>query len=262
MSLATIKRRINKFHRIKYGHQGISSTKPSNLKEIIPIRRGPWVNPSPGLGEVDTVAHCGSSLIGDYAYTVQYTDVATIWTCLSAQWNKGQLSTKQSIERIKTRLPFPLLGLDPDSGSEFINWLLKGWCDDNQITLTRIRPYHKNDHARIEQKNYVNVRQFLGYTKIDQLARVKLMNELYDYLEDYINFFLPSLKCLTKARVGSKYQRVYDTAQTAYQRVLVHPDITSTVKVQLTAKYATLNPLVLRSKIDQLLKQILSQTHY
>ena len=108
----------------------------------------------------------------------------------------------------------------------------------------------------------MNVRQFLGYTKIDQLARVKLMNELYDYLEDYINFFLPSLKCLTKARVGSKYQRVYDTAQTAYQRVLVHPDITSTVKVQLTAKYATLNPLVLRSKIDQLLKQILSQTHY
>ena len=70
---------------------------------------------------MDTVAHCGSSLIGDYAYTVQYTDVATIWTCLSAQWNKGQLSTKQSIERIKTRLPFPLLGLDPDSGSSFIN---------------------------------------------------------------------------------------------------------------------------------------------
>ena len=120
MSLATTKRRIAKFEKVHGRRKGRSSTKPSNLKEIIPIRRGPWQNPDPGFGEVDTVAHCGSTLVGDYAYTVQYTDVSTIWTCLSAQWNKGESATVKSMAKISTHLPFPLLGIDPDSGSEFI----------------------------------------------------------------------------------------------------------------------------------------------
>lgn len=261
MSLGTMKNRLAKFPRIIAG-KGRGSTKPSALKEIIPIRRGPWDNPDPGFGEVDTVAHCGSSLAGDYCYSVQYTDVATLWTCLAGQWNKGQEATRQSIERIKSRLPFPLLSIDPDTGSEFINWLLKDWCDERGIAMTRIRPYHKNDHGRIEQKNHLNVRQFLGYTRIEERGRVALMNELYDCLEDYINFFLPSMKCLKTERTGSKYRRRYDTAQTAYRRVLAHCRIVEEVKEKLQAKYATLNPKLLQERINCLTKKILINTHY
>lgn len=261
MSLGTMKNRIKDFAKAK-GSGGKATTKPSDLKEIIPIRRGPWENPDPGFGEVDTVAHCGSSLSGDFIFSVQYTDVATIWTCLSAQWNKGQIATKESIKRIQQRLPFALKGIDPDSGSEFINWFLKEWCDQEQIQMTRIRPYYKNDHARIEQKNYANIRDFVGYTRIESRRKVKLMNQLYNLLEDYINFFLPSMKCIKKERQGSRYKRIYDKAQTAYRRALAHPNIPQAVKGQLMAKYATLNPKVLKEQIDRLRKQILAGTHY
>jgi hypothetical protein len=261
MSLGTMKNRIKEFSKSK-GSGGKTTTRPSDLKEIIPIRRGPWGNPEPGFGEVDTVAHCGSSLSGDFAFSVQYTDVSTIWTCLAGQWNKGQIATKESIERIKQRLPFALKGIDPDSGSEFINWFLKDWCDKQNIQMTRIRPYYKNDHARIEQKNYTNIRDFLGYTRIEKQKKIKLMNQLYDLLEDYINFFLPSQKCIKKQRQGSKYKRIYDNTQTAYQRVLSHTKIPQAVKDRLNDKYAKLNPKVLKEQIDRLRKQILAGTHY
>jgi len=256
MSLATMKRRIGRFEKIHGRRRGRGSTKPSNLKEIIPMRRGPWENPDPGFGEVDTVAHCGSTLVGDYAYTVQYTDVATTWTCLAAQWNKGEVATVKSIERTKHHLPFMLLGIDPDSGSEFINWNLKRWCDAKMVKMTRARPYMKNDHARIEQKNYTNVREFVGYVRIDNPKAVDAMNELYDILENYINFFLPSMKCVEKIRIGSRYVRRYDKAQTAYQRVLAHPMISDEVKEKLKAKYATLNPRLLKQKSDRLLRTL------
>ena len=252
MSLGTVKNRIDAFEHIKAGG-GRSTTKPSHLKEIIPIRRGPWENPHPGYGEVDTVAHCGGTLIGDYAYTVQYTDVATIWTCLAAQWNKGEEATTNSMASIRERLPFQLRGIDPDSGSEFINWHMKGWCDERSVEMTRTRPYMKNDHARIEQKNYTNVRQFVGYVRIDNLDVVEIMNELYKTLEDYINFFIPSMKCIEKMRIGSRYVRRYDMPRTAYQRVLEHPAIDESAKERLRTKYVTLNPRVLKQKSDRLL---------
>lgn len=115
MSLGTMKNRIRVFEKAKAGG-GRSATKPSNLKELIPIRRGPWTNPEPGYGEIDTVAHCGSTLLGSFAFSVNVTDIATTWTESAAQRDKGQIRTRESIERIKERLPFPLKGLDPDSG--------------------------------------------------------------------------------------------------------------------------------------------------
>lgn len=254
-SLGTLKNRIAGFENIKR-RGGRGTTKPSDLKEIIPIRRGPWDNPPPGKGEVDTVAHCGYTISGNFVYTVQYTDVATTWTCLAAQWNKGEEATVRSMERIKTRLPFPLLAIDPDSGSEFINWNLKGWCDEQRVDMTRTRPYMKNDHARIEQKNYANVRHILGYTRFDDPRHVAILNELYDVLEDYINFFIPSLKCVEKIRILSRKIRRYDTAQTAYQRVLANPDISTEVKERLCQKYATLNPVILKQKCDFIIKKL------
>jgi hypothetical protein len=254
-SVATIKRRIDSFERIKKGG-GRGTTKPSHLKEIIPIRRGPWQNPPPGKGEVDTVAHCGYTLSGAFCYTVQYTDIATVWMCLAGQWNKGEEETRRSIERVRDHLPFPLRGIDPDSGSEFINWHLKEWCDIQGIEMTRTRPYMKNDHARIEQKNYTNIRHVVGYTRFDDPRHVDILNELYDTLEDYINFFVPSMVCVKKERIGSRHIRRYDRAQTAYQRALAHPDIDLEVKEKLRQKYVTLNPLILRRKCDRILKKL------
>ena len=256
MSLGTLKDRIETFERVKKGG-GRGTTKPSHLKEVIPIRRGPWHNPPPGFGEVDTVAHCGYTIAGDFSYTVQYTDVTTVWMCLAGQWNKGEEETRMSIERIKNHLPFPLRGIDPDSGSEFINWHLKEWCDAHGIQMTRTRPYMKNDHARIEQKNYTNVRHVVGYTRFDDTRHVAILNELYDALEEYINFFVPSMVCVKKERIGSRHVRRYDSAQTAYQRVLIHPDISLDIKERLRQKYATLNPMILRQKCDKIISKLL-----
>jgi len=258
MSLGTVKDRIESFPKIPRG--GTGTTKSSELKELVPIRRGPWDNPRPGNGEVDTVAHCGSSLIGDFAYTVQYTDVATIWTLLQAQWNKGMMATKESLKKMYERTPFTIIGFDFDSGSEFINYEVVPWCNTltPPIVCSRTRPYRKNDHARIEQKNYTNVRYWVGYLRYDKQEQVKILNQLYLLLEDYLNFFLPSMKCLKKERVGSKYRRVYDTPQAAYARVLTHPNIADEVKAKLKAKYVTLNPKTLKKQIEQLQQRLLS----
>ena len=251
MSVGTMKIRIGQFENER-GRQGRGTTKPSDLKEIIPIRRGPWDSPPPGKGEVDTVAHCGETIAGDFCYSVQYTDVAVIWTCLSGQWNKGEIATRESIERIKRRLPFALLGIDPDSGSEFINWHLAEWCALHEVEMSRTRPYMKNDHARIEQKNYTNIRKFIGYTRLNDPASVPVLNELYDLLEDYINFFIPSVKCVGKERTGSRTKRRYDKPQTAYTRVLAHPMIPQETKDFLQEKYETLNPKILKETIERL----------
>lgn len=257
MSLGTMKKRIALFERTGR-RQGRGTTKPSDLKELIPIRRGPWDHPDPGHGEIDTVAHCGETVAGDFCYTVQYTDISVIWTCLAGQWNKGEIATRKSIERIERRLPFPLLGIDPDSGSEFINWHLKGWCDTHvpPVRLTRTRPYMKNDHARIEQKNYTNVRKFVGYIRLDDPQSLPVLNQLYDLLEDYINFFIPSVKCTAKERIRSRTKRLYDNPQTAYARVLEHPKIDVRVKGMLWKKYDTLSPKTLKERINRLLTKL------
>ena len=256
MSIGTIKDRVAGFLRLKLGG-GRGTTKPSNLKEIIPIRRGPWEHPAPGYGEIDTVVHCGSTLSGDMAYTVNFVDIATFWSESAAQINKGQMRTKRSIIEMKQRLPFPLLGLDPDTGSEFINWVLKEWCDKEKVELTRSRPNHKNDNAHIEQRNFTNVRKLLGYSRIDVQLAVNLMNELYaGPWRLYVNFFQPVMQCQKKERIGSRYVRRYDIPKTPYQRVLADSRIDSEVKEKLTRQYASLNPKTLRREIDILVRKI------
>lgn len=255
MSLGTMKAKLLHFPRF-HAQTGFGSTKPSELKELVPIRAGSWDNPDPGFGEVDTVAHCGTTLRGDYAYTVQYTDVSILWVLLSAQWNKGMLATKQSLISMQKRCPFKILGFDFDSGAEFINQQVIYYLKESGIAPTRIRPGRKNDHGRIEQKNYANIRQFVGYLRYGHPDCVTILNELYIVLEDYINFFLPSAKCIRKERTGSRYKRKYDTAQTAYARVLAHPKIPFAVKQKLKNKYATLNPKKLKAEVGRLQRKL------
>jgi len=256
MSEATIKRRVALFMGSKQMKKGKSSTRPSQLKEIIPIFTGPWEGKPPGFGQIDTVVHCGSSLLGDLVYSVNYTDISTLWVSFSAQWNKGQKATRDSLKRIKEKVPFTILGMHPDTGSEFVNWYLKAWADESHIELTRSRPYHKNDNAYVEQKNGHVIRRFLGYSRIDQREVVAKMNELYDVLELYLNHFVASRKCLEKVRVGSKYRKTYDKGQPAYRRVLANSDISAEVKDKLKVEHEALNPLILKRRIDTLTSEL------
>lgn len=256
MSEGTMKDRVDLFMKARRTRTGMSTTKPSLLKEIIPIFVGPWEDKPPGFGQLDTVVHCGSSLVGDMAFTVNWTDVSTLWGKRRAQWNKGQIETKRSLSDIKEKLPFSMKGAHPDTGSEFINWHLKNWCTENMVELTRSRPYHKNDNAYVEQKNGHIVRRFLGYTRIDCQRAIPVMNELYDMLDLYLNHFVPSRKCIEKVRIGSKYRKKYDKAQTPYQRVLAHKDISAEVKEKLRVEHATLNPLLLKKQVDMLIAKV------
>jgi hypothetical protein len=199
MSMGTMKNHTQSFDRIVSGG-GRWMTKPSSLKEVIPVRRGPWENPGPGRGEIDTVAHCGNEASGEYGFTLQYTDVSLLWCFLEAQMGKGKRDTVESMQRIYERSPFPLEWIDPDSGSEFINWYMHDWCKERSISMTRIRPGQKNDHGRIEQKNDKNVRKWAGYIRIDTEERLSILKEMYKILEIYINHFLPSQMCVKKVR--------------------------------------------------------------
>lgn len=256
ISEGSVKLRVTKFMRDKTLSKGLSATKPGALKEIIPIFTGPWQDKPPGYGQLDTVVHCGSSLVGSMAFTVNWTDVNTLWGGRRAQWNKGQKATRESLHEIKDRLPFAMLGAHPDTGSEFINWHLKDWCDEQKIAMTRSRPNHKNDNAYVEQKNGHVVRRFLGYTRLDCRETVELMNNLYEVLDVYLNHFVASRKLLEKTREGSKYKKKYDKGRTPYQRVLASPDIADELKAALQTEHEGLNPLLLKREIDTLTIQI------
>ena len=259
MSEGTVKARVGGFMKARKKRGGISTTSPSKLKHIIPIATGPWEDAVPGEGQIDTVAHCGDSVAGDFIYTVNYTDMATYWVIPRAQWNKGQEGTLESIKTIKEKLPFPLRGLHPDSGSEFVNWLAKDWCDAEHIALTRSRPNKKNDNCFVEERNGHIVRKFLGYTRLDAKETVDAVNALYDVLTIYLNHFVPSRRTKEKVRVGAKYKRTYAQAMTPYARALAHPKITEEVKTALREEHALLNPLLLKRKVDTLITKIFAK---
>lgn len=256
MSEGTMKAKVGSFMKARHTHHGVSATSPSLLKNIIPIFTGPWKDKPPGYGQTDTVVHCGNTLLGDMVFSLNYTDVATMWIGLSGQWNKGQRATQESLQKIRSRLPFPLFGLHPDSGSEFINRFVKEWCDREQIELTRSRPNKKNDNAYVEERNGHVIRKWLGYNRLDVPEIVPLVNEMYELLETYLNHFVPSRKCLDKVRVGAKYRRTYGQATTPYARVLAHPAIAGDVKERLRKQHTELNPLKLKQQIDTLRSQI------
>jgi hypothetical protein len=251
MSLGTLKRRVGVMNKRHGRAQGRSATKPSSLKSIIPIFKGPWTECEAGEGQLDTVAHCGDTLVGDFIHTVNYVDAPTYWTVPRAQWNKGQHATVGSIEAIRERVPFPLKMLHPDSGSEFINWVAKLWCESQGIELTRSEPNRKNDNMFVEERNGHVVRRYLKYGRLDKPELVPLINELYDVLCLYTNHFKAVRRQTEKVRIGSTYVRRYEpVAKTPYQRVLERHDVSQDVKQALREQHDTLNPLVIKIKID------------
>ena len=255
LSLATTKRRIGLFIKAKKGGRGLSSTSPSLLKNIIPTFHGDWGTKLPGTGQIDTVVHCGHSLLGDLVYTLNYTDVPVLWVILRAQWNKGQFATQESLSHCKNVLPFTMIEVHPDTGSEFINWHLKEWCDTEGISMSRSRPSHSNDNMHVEERNGHIVRTEIGYTRFDCKEVVTALNNVYDILCPYLNHFVASRRLIEKIEVNGKWKKRYEKiAKTPYQRVLENENISTAVTEKLGIQHATLNPLVMRKEVDRLKK--------
>jgi len=250
MSRSTIDRRLQPA-RIKEKKRGLSTTKPGALlKRQIPVRiYTPWDEQQPGFLEIDLVAHCGETTAGNYLNTLTATDLATGWTECLALPNKTQTATFLAIKNLQERLPFPLLGLDSDNGSEFINDMLYRFCLDQQITFTRCRPYRKNDQAHVEQKNWSVVRHTVGYDRFETQAELDLLSSIYADLRLFVNFFQPVEKLISSTTINGVKHKQYDQAKTPYQRVLEDPRVDEKYKTQLRILYNSLNPVTIREAL-------------
>ena len=264
MSLGAMKKRTVKFTRKKFLVHGKSTTSPSSIHALIPIRSGDWDTADAGTAQIDTVAHCGHTLAGDFIYTVNATDVPTLWGTRRAQLNKGQTATVRSMEQMSKAVPFPITEWHPDSGSEFINWHCKGWCEKQGMKLTRSRPNRKNDNCFVEERNGHVVRRWIGYIRLDAVEVVIALNSVYDVLTPYLNHFVASRRIVSKERIGAKWKVTREKrSKTPYARVLERNDVDEITKMKLQQEHETLNPLTMKREIDRRLQNVFSlQKHH
>ncbi len=251
ISPATVDRLLYRV-RHKGRQRGVGTTRAGRLlKQHVPIRTfTEWDDAQPGFVEADLVAHCGTQMSGQFLYSLVLTDVSTGWTESVALLFRDQETTLAGVETARRQLPVPLLGLDTDNGSEFINQGLIDYCRDESLTFTRSRPYKKNDQCFIEQKNGHVVRRTVGYDRYEGLEACGLLAALYEVLRLYVNFFQPSVKLVKKTRNGSKVRRIYDEATTPYQRVLDAESVSEEAKEYLCAQCAELDPVELLVRIQ------------
>lgn len=257
MSPSTMDRLLHPY-RLRVKRRPFSTTRPRTLlKTSIPIRTfGELDRSHPGFLEADTVAHCGESAEGFYLTTLSMVDVATGWIECQGVWGKGQQRVGAAIHHVRTRLPFPLLGLHSDNGSEFINYELYRYCQRYGIKFTRSRSYKKNDNAHVEQKNWSVVRRLVGYDRYNSHAALESLNHLYNLMRLYINFFQPALKLRLKTRHGARVHKVYDEAHTPYHRLVVSGVLAATEQEGLEQLYRSLNPVSLLRQINENLERL------
>lgn len=259
IAAATIDR-LFKPVRVQYSQRGRTTTKPGTLlRKQIPIASHQWDQTPPGFLEADTVAHCGDSMAGQFAYTIDCVDIATGWTEQRALWGRGEYGVLEQLRHIEQALPFPLLGFDCDNGGEFLNYhLVRHFLGrKHPVQFTRSRAYHNNDNAHVEQKNWTHVRQWLGYERFDNPAVLPLLNDLYRHeWRLFHNFFCPSVKLLSKQRIGSKTIKHHDKPKTPCQRILESPHIPQSTKDALSEQLCTLNPFLLSKRMAAKFKTI------
>jgi hypothetical protein len=257
MSSATIDRLLRPCRKLG-GRRSLSTTRPGSLlKSLIPIRTfADWQENKPGFLEVDLVAHCGESTEGFYLNTLCAVDVASGWSECLPVWGKGQVRVRSAVHRISQRLPFTLLGVDSDNGSEFINQCFYTYCRQEKLTFTRSRSYKKNDSCHVEQKNGNVVRRLVGYDRYTSRAAYQCLERLYYTVRLYLNFFQPTMKLVSKTRHGARVHKVYETAQTPYQRLLQLGVLNEAKLAEMAATYRGLNPVLLLKQINGNLEQL------
>lgn len=259
MSAATIDRRLAP-ERKKHELKGRSHTKPGSLlKSQIPIRTwAQWDDAVPGFVEIDLVGHEGGNAAGEHAYTLTVTDIATGWTENRSVPNKARKWVIAALDEIRGLMPFPLLGVDSDNGSEFINHHLLAWCEKHAITFTRSRPGNCNDGAHVEQKNWAVVRTVVGYLRYDTPAELLLLNKIWVLQSHMTNYFCPQQKLVSKVRDGAKVSKKYDTATTPRHRAEHHDSVNAHDKAILADTYAGLNPAAIQRQIQALTTELIT----
>jgi len=240
--------------------KGRGGTKPGRwLKNQIPLKTDQWDERRPGFVEADTVAHCGNTLEGDFIWSLCFTDLASGWTELRAVWNKGAHGVMGAVHEMESTLAFPILGFDCDNGSEFLNHHLWRYFARRKepVQFTRSRPYHKNDNAHVEQKNWTHVRCLLGYDRLEDPELLGPINALYRHAwAPYHNHFCPSMKLKGKRREGARQVKRHDEPKTPYQRLLESGALSEKKCAALMHEHATLNPFALKRQIEAHLKEI------
>jgi hypothetical protein len=252
--------RLLHYVRQKHGTRGLSGTKSgSYLKHSISIKITHYDVKEPGFIQADTVAHCGGSLEGEFAWSLTFTDVFTGWTENGAVWNKGQYGVHQLLKTIEERLPFRMQSFHTDNGGEFINHHLHSFYRDRPVPVevTRGRPGKSNDNPHVEQKNNTHVRQVLGHGRIEQQSLVKEINELYEASNLLNNFFCANRRLVFKERRGSRYYKKYDKPATPCQRLLASGALNEAQKTHLTGMMINLNPYNLSKLIAAKQRSIL-----
>ncbi len=250
MSVATVKRKVSGW-QCESGRKGISTTTPSAIKDRVPIFQGSWHEVDIGMGQIDTVAHCGGSLAGDFVFSLGYVDVASGWIEYVVQWNKGMIATQQSLELIRLRLPFLLKHIHPDCGLEFLNNTVISWCEQKQVAVSRSRSYHKNDNGYIEQRNGHIARRWLGYERLGCHDLLGSLNRFYELICLYHNHFIAQRLCLGKKILPTgKQRKVYEAkGQTPYMRILGNEAVADSIKKQLIEAHGRLNPNLLNHQL-------------
>ena len=246
--------------RLKIRKAMYGTTKPGSLlKNQIPIRTKNWDIKKAGYSEIDTVAHCGNSLDGEFIYTLNDTDIHATWTESVAVMGKGAEGVQRGLEEISGRLPYRRRGIDSDNGSEFMNHHLIRYCQDcrPRLEFTHSRPYEKEDQGHVEQKNFTHVRKVFGWDRYDTQEALLAMNDLYrNELSLWNNLFQPSVKLKEKIRKGSKLIRKYSAALTPFQRVLKCKEADPQKIRELQKLLDSTDPFELGLRIDRKLQRI------
>ena len=223
------------------------------------MTRIPWDEQQPGHFETDLVHHSGASASGQFVCTVQMLDVATGWSGRRAVLGRSYVVMEHAFRRILHRLPFPVLELHPDNGSEFFNHhMMRFWKELVQgVSLSRSRPYNKNDNRFVEQKNDTLVRAYVGHERLDTVAQTLVLNRLYDKMGVYYNLFQPVMRLTEKTvirREGqpARVKRHYAPARTPFDRLCATNVMLPQHRQQLEALRDRTNPRQLRQEISSL----------
>ncbi len=265
ISIATVHRLLQKSVPDDWRLPRPAPAHPNSLTRAIPMTRIPWDEGDPGHFEADLVHHSGPSSNGTYTYTLQLVDVATGWSERTALLGRSYARMQDAFGRIQTRLPFPIVELHPDNGSEFFNAYLQAYWAEKLATmlLTRSRPFHKNDNRFVEQKNSSLVRAYLGEQRFDTITQTLAINRLYDKMWVYYNLFQPVMHLTEKAFValpdgGSRLKRRYDNARPPFDRLCATTAISASHREDLERLRDRTNPRRLRQEIYSLLDEILA----
>jgi len=257
MSAATIDRRLVGA-KVLAGSSTRGHTKPGSLlKSQIPIRTwSEWNDARPGFVEIDLVGHEGGNAFGEFCFTLTVTDIATGWTMNRSVPNKAAIHVTAAIDHVARALPFPLLGIDSDNGSEFINVHLFDYCTEHKITFTRSRPGNKNDGAHVEQKNWTHVRELVGYLRFDTPAELALLNRIFELDHGYTNLILTQQKLVSRERVGAKVIKRHDRARTPLERLIETGILTPGQQGALTRARNAIHPGQVQREIARLCVQL------